>query len=198
MRTSRELLVYMVRHGESTWNVEGRVQGQTHHVPLTGLGITQARDVAARLATVPIQRLYTSDLLRAAQTAEVVSRATGIVAQADRRLRERSYGMLEGKPNHEVPMLGRRDGGVPPGGESFDAVVRRVGGLLDECLGDAECVGLDGIAMVTHGDTIRAALTWLTQHGGAATGKHAPGNGSVITVTFAVGLLQPVAQRLSR
>jgi len=199
MRTSRVLRVYLVRHGESTWNLEGRVQGQTQHVPLTGVGLTQARDVAARLATVPIQRLYTSDLLRAAQTAELVSRAIGVVAQPDGRLRERSYGRLEGRPNHEVPMLGRRDGGVPPGGESFGAVVRRVGELLDECVSLAASQELHSIAMVTHGDTIQAALTWLTQDGGTAIGRHPPGNGSVITTSVEVGRrLQPVAQRLSR
>jgi len=193
------LRVYLVRHGESTWNVEGRVQGQTHRVPLTGVGLAQARDVGTRLTTVPIQRLYTSDLLRAAQTAELVSKSIGVVPQPDRRLRERSYGTLEGRPNHEVPMLGRRDDGVPPGGESFGAVVRRVGGLLDECVGDAARLGLDGIAMVTHGDTIQAALTWLTQDGGTTIGQHTPGNGSVITASVEVARrLQPVAQRLSR
>ncbi len=196
MSPRRVLRIHLLRHGESTWNVEGRVQGQTLHVPLTHLGVTQARDVAARLATVPIQRLYTSDLVRAAQTAEHVANAIGVYARPDVRLRERSYGRLEGRPNHKVPMVGRNDG-LPPGGESFDAVVRRVGELFDECVGEAARLGLEGIAMVTHGDTIRAALTWLGQLEDA---RHRPGNGSVTSVTVEVG--QPeretVAQRLSR
>ena len=138
--STRLLRIYLVRHGESTWNVEGRVQGQTSHVPLTRVGVTQARDVAARLAAVPIQRLYTSDLVRAVQTAEHVSKAIGVDARPDVRLRERSYGMLEGRPNHEVPMLGRRDG-LPPGGETFGAVVRRVGELLGGVRGEAARLG---------------------------------------------------------
>ena len=178
--------VYLVRHGESTWNVEGRVQGQTSHVPLTRLGVTQARDVAARLATVPVQRLYTSDLVRAVQTAEHVSEAIGVDARPDVRLRERSYGLLEGRPNHEVPMLGRRDG-EPPEGETFGAVVRRVGELLDECVGEAARLGVFGVAMVTHGDTISAALTWLARHAGADVGRHLPGNGAVVSATMEVG-----------
>ncbi|HZJ04655.1 MAG TPA: histidine phosphatase family protein [Nocardioidaceae bacterium] len=200
MTASRVLRVYLVRHGQSTWNVEGRVQGQTHHVPLTGVGLTQARDVATRLAKAPIQRLYTSDLLRAVQTAEQVARAIGVKAQPESRLRERSYGVLEGRPNHEVPMLGRRDDGEPPGGESFRAVVRRVGGLLDECLADAARHGLDGIAMVTHGDTIQAALSCLKQDDNdTANGLRTPGNGSIIAATVELGRpQQPVSQRLSR
>ena len=193
------LRIHLVRHGESTWNVEGRVQGQTRHVPLTHLGVTQARDVAARLAAVPIHRLYTSDLVRAVQTAEHVAQAIGVDARPDVRLRERSYGMLEGRPNHEVPMLGRHDG-LPPGGETFGAVVRRVGGLLDECIDEAARLGLDGIAMVTHGDSIRAALTWLGQHEDAGVLHHRPGNGSVTTATVEAGRpeREPAAQRLSR
>lgn len=193
---TRVLRIHLVRHGESTWNVEGRVQGQTVHVPLTHLGVTQARDVAASLATFPIQRLYTSDLVRAVQTAEHVSKAIGVDARPDVRLRERSYGMLEGRPNREVPMLGRNDG-LPPRGETFGAVVRRVGELLDECVGEAFSLGLEGVAMVTHGDTIRAALTWLGQQEDA---RHRPGNGSVTSVSVVVGQpeREPVAQRLSR
>ena len=193
MSTRRLLRIHLVRHGESTWNVEGRVQGQTRHVPLTHLGVTQARDVAARLAAVPIQRLYTSDLMRAVQTAEHVSNAIGVDPLPDVRLRERSYGMLEGEPNDEVPMVGRNDG-LPPGGESFDAVVRRVGELLDECVSEG---GLEGVALVTHGDTIRAALTWLGQLEDA---RLRPGNGSVTSVSVEVGQpeREPMAARLSR
>lgn len=198
MTGPRVLRIHLVRHGQSTWNVEGRVQGQTDHVPLTTVGVTQALDVAAGLTTVPIQRLYTSDLLRAVQTAELVSRVIGVDAQPDGRLRERSYGVLEGRPNHEVPMLGRRDGGVPPGGESFGAVVRRVGGLLDECVDDAVRHGLTRIAMISHGDTIQAALSRLAGEGHIAAGARSPGNGSVVVATVELGRPQPVAQRLSR
>jgi broad specificity phosphatase PhoE len=195
--TETLLRIRLVRHGQSTWNAEGRVQGQTDHVPLTSVGLTQAQDVATRLATSPIRRLYTSDLLRAVQTAEIVSRAIGVDARRDGRLRERSYGVLEGRPNHEVPMLGRREGEVPPGGESFGDVVRRVGGLLGECVDHAVRHGPTEIAMITHGDTIRAALCWLGEDGHDPDGVLL-GNGGVVVAQFGVGRPQPVAQRLSR
>lgn len=188
------LRIRLVRHGQSTWNVEGRVQGQTVHVPLTAVGVAQAQEVATSLAALPIQRLYTSDLVRALQTAEVVSRATGLAVRSDARLRERGYGVLEGRPNHEVPMLGAREGGAPPGGESFGDVVRRVGGLLDECREDAVLDGLTEVAMVTHGDTIQAALSWL----GDASAGTVVTNGSVVVADVGVGRPQPVVQRLSR
>ncbi len=180
------LRILLVRHGQSTWNVQGRVQGQTHDVPLTDLGLEQAREVAARLAATSVDRLYTSDLLRAVQTADEVARATGLLPRPDRRLRERSYGLLEGRPSHAVPMLGSRDGSAPPGGESFQDVVRRVGGLLEECLADAAREGVDDIVMVTHGDTVAAALTWLGTEPGPSPVKD-PSNGSVTTVTVGAG-----------
>jgi broad specificity phosphatase PhoE len=175
------LRLLLVRHGESTWNVQGRVQGQTSHVPLTDLGRTQARDVAARLAAMSVQRLHTSDLLRAVQTADAIARTTGLETRPDRRLRERGYGLLEGRPSHAVPMLGSRDACAPPGGESFQDVVRRVGGLLEECLAEAAHDDLDGVVLVTHGDTIAAALCWLGRDPG-----NDPSNGSVTTVRVKV------------
>ena len=84
----------MVRHGETAWNAEGRVQGQTD-VPLSATGEAQARAVAAALAGERFDVLYASDLSRVRQTAAPAASALGLEVRLDARLRERHYGKFE-------------------------------------------------------------------------------------------------------
>jgi broad specificity phosphatase PhoE len=146
--------LFLVRHGESMWNRLGLVQGQTPDVPLTRVGHAQAREAARRLAPHRPARIWTSDQLRARQTADHIGAALGLVPRADSRLRERSYGRDEGRAVPEVPSLGRWDISSEDG-EAFAEVVTRVGDFLDEQQGD------EGMVVVTHGDTLRAAMSWL-------------------------------------
>jgi len=91
----------MVRHGETAWNAEGRVQGQTD-VPLNELGHAQARAVAAVLAGERFDAVYSSDLLRVRQTAEPTAGRLDLPVSYDPRLRERHYGMFERHTYAEV------------------------------------------------------------------------------------------------
>lgn len=84
----------MVRHGETAWNAEGRVQGQTD-VPLSSTGEAQARAVAAALAGERFAALYASDLSRVRQTAAPAAARLGLEPRLDARLRERHYGKFE-------------------------------------------------------------------------------------------------------
>lgn len=84
----------MVRHGETAWNAEGRVQGQTD-VPLSAVGEAQARAVRAALAGLRFDALYASDLARVRQTAAPSASALGLEPRLDARLRERHYGKFE-------------------------------------------------------------------------------------------------------
>jgi probable phosphoglycerate mutase len=84
----------MVRHGETAWNAEGRVQGQTD-VPLSAIGEAQARAVGAALAGLRFDALYASDLARVRQTAGPAAAALGLAPRLDARLRERHYGKFE-------------------------------------------------------------------------------------------------------
>ena len=93
--------ILLIRHGETTWNQEGRMQGQ-HDSPLTPLGLHQARQLARRLKGVAFTTLYSSDLGRAHQTARCVADATGHEIVADRELRERCFGIFEGLTNNEI------------------------------------------------------------------------------------------------
>ncbi len=88
--------ITFVRHGITDHNVEGRAQGHTQN-PLNELGVRQAKLVGKRLAGQPFDVFLSSDLLRARQTAEIISRETGLIIDAyDERLRERDRGQLSG------------------------------------------------------------------------------------------------------
>ena len=84
----------MVRHGETAWNAQGRVQGQTD-VPLSAVGESQARALRAALAGERFAALYASDLSRVRQTAAPVAALLGLPVRLEPRLRERHYGKFE-------------------------------------------------------------------------------------------------------
>ncbi|HLE66960.1 MAG TPA: histidine phosphatase family protein [Burkholderiales bacterium] len=101
-------ILWMVRHGETAWNAEGRVQGQTD-VPLNEAGFAQARAVAAALSGERFTAIYSSDLLRVTQTAEPIAQALALPVRLDARLRERHYGMFETLTYAEVKVLHPED-----------------------------------------------------------------------------------------
>ena len=91
---------YIVRHGETEWNVSLRMQGQSDS-PLTKVGIKQAEDLANSLRHIVFDAVFSSDLLRAQKTAEIVTQEKKIVVKTTEALRERSFGRFEGKPSAE-------------------------------------------------------------------------------------------------
>jgi probable phosphoglycerate mutase len=95
-------LVYLIRHGETHWNTEKRLQGQLNS-PLTGEGIRQATLLAGRLSSVQFDAVYTSDLERAQQTAKIItSQADTVAMTLDDRIRERHFGCFQGLTWEEI------------------------------------------------------------------------------------------------
>ncbi len=88
------LQVYLVRHGETQWNAERRIQGQSDS-PLTEKGVQQAWQVAERARTLGITHVITSDLGRTQQTARIIADACGCDVMLEPRLRELDMGVLE-------------------------------------------------------------------------------------------------------
>ncbi len=118
--------LWLVRHGETVWNREGRQQGHLDS-PLTDLGVRQAQAIADALADLTFNGLYSSDLGRAMQTADFISRRTGLPVTAEPLLRERHLGFFEGmtwleaEARHPAAVASFRTGDadfVIPGGES--------------------------------------------------------------------------------
>lgn len=87
---------YIVRHGETEWNVAGIMQGQSDS-PLTKNGISQAKNLAKKLKSVKFDEVFSSDLLRAKRTAEIIAAEKKIAIKTTEILRERSFGRFEGK-----------------------------------------------------------------------------------------------------
>jgi probable phosphoglycerate mutase len=157
---------YLVRHGQSEWNVQRLTQGQTAHPRLTALGSEQARRAArsieddlARLGLEGV-RIVSSDLVRAVETAEVVSARLAAPVVLDPRLREQHLGHLEGRSYEETWAFADTVDWSDPwspiaGGECLMEVHERMRAALDEHRGGAPTV------LVSHGDAIRAAIAHL-------------------------------------
>ncbi|WP_448642223.1 histidine phosphatase family protein [Geodermatophilus sp. URMC 63] len=175
---ARPLTLLLVRHGQSEWNAAGLMQGQTAHVPLTGLGHEQAAAAARELAVLRPGALLSSDLRRAVQTAEHCARATGLPFTTTAALREQGYGVLEGRPSRELwDVVDWTDPHwAAEGGESLAQLHARVADLLAELqvTPPADVVGL-----VTHGDTIRAVQAVAAGLGPDRLPAVTPHNGSV-------------------
>ncbi len=99
----------VIRHGETAWNLEARIQGHTD-IPLNEHGRWQAERLALALADEGVDAIYTSDLQRARDTAQAVARATGLTLQLDQGLRERNFGRLEGMTQNQVALLWPEEG----------------------------------------------------------------------------------------
>jgi broad specificity phosphatase PhoE len=175
---ARPLTLLLVRHGQSEWNAAGLLQGQTPDVPLTELGHAQAAAAAAELADLRPGALLSSDLLRAVQTAEHCARATGLPLVTSAALREQGYGELEGRPSRELwDVVDWTDPHwSAPGGESLTELHARVQAFVKELAAEPPA---DVIALVTHGDTIRAAQAVVAGRGPDALPVVTPHNGTV-------------------
>lgn len=143
----------LVRHGESTWNAEGRWQGHADP-PLSAAGIAQARAAAAALAGVAA--IWCSDLARARQTAELCA-PDGLEVRTDGRLRERDVGEWTGltRDTIEERYPGWIARGLRPDGWEDDAAVARRAGPALRSIASALGPGAHAL-VVSHGGLIRA------------------------------------------
>ncbi|MGD0313194.1 MAG: histidine phosphatase family protein [Acidimicrobiales bacterium] len=152
--------LWLVRHGETNWNALGWVQGQTDGSRLTRNGRRQIRRVATLLEDQGIECVYSSDLHRALQTAEIVAERLGREIRIDRQLRERSFGTAEGAPSTRLSFeyTGIRKGKVVDararfvGGESLLEVHNRCAQFLHRL--SHRPPGGD-VAVIAHGGSIR-------------------------------------------
>jgi broad specificity phosphatase PhoE len=147
----------LVRHGETDWNRDGRWQGHsdTH---LNDVGREQARRVAAELDSADV--IYTSDLARARETADIIAAALDVDVRTDPRLRERSFGAWEGLSAPEIEEqfadeLARwrvGDGAGAADAEPFEAFAGRVRAFVDDTVARHPD---ETVLVVAHGGSIR-------------------------------------------
>jgi 2,3-bisphosphoglycerate-dependent phosphoglycerate mutase len=171
MLATTDQTLWLVRHGESTWNTLGLAQGHCDQARLTPRGIRQAWAVVGQLCDRPIGALYASDLHRVMETAAPLASVLGLPVHRDIRLRERCLGVLEGTPAALIsPAFTGLDADrvidpdtSPPDGESLRDFYRRVAGfaadLREQGLREQEPAG--EIAVVAHGGTLRMLDAYL-------------------------------------
>jgi broad specificity phosphatase PhoE len=159
----RRRRILIARHGQTEWNALGKLQGISD-IPLNELGREQATALAAKLAGEAIATIWTSDLSRARQTAEIVATSRGLAAPViERDLRERGVGVFEGLTRddcatHHPEAWQRWQAAThaPPGGEERPDAVERMRRVLTKI---AAATSTDApVLAVTHGGLMRL---WL-------------------------------------
>lgn len=144
-------MLLLARHGETDWNREGRMQGHADP-PLNARGREQARDLAARLAGFRLDAIYSSDLRRALETAQIVAEALGLRVTPDPGLREIDVGSWEGLTRAEIEE--RFPGAhAPEDGEPREAFRARVVAAVER-IAHAHPDG--EVLVVAHGGLVRA------------------------------------------
>lgn len=158
------ITLYLVRHGETTYNAEGRIQGHTD-APLSALGVKQAEAVAGRLSKETFTAIYSSDLGRASSTADIIAANHNLPVNTTPLIRESNLGVLQGLTRAEVeeryptnlhewrrnPLTMR-----PPGAETQEDVITRCADFLLN-ISNTHKDG-DKILVVGHGGSLRGII----------------------------------------
>ena len=161
------MLLHCIRHGESTFNAEGRVQGHLN-VPLSELGLRQATAVADACKELNAEAIYSSPLLRARQTADAIAATLGLAIIEEPGLVEINVGIFQGRLRKDLDRecpedLARWRSGDPdyvvPGGESRRALMRRGRAVLESIAGNT----YGRVIVVSHGTILAAAFKALLE-----------------------------------
>ena len=163
--TGRPPLLVLIRHGQSTWNESRTVQGQQDDSVLTTAGRGQALRAASELRTYAFDAAISSDLRRTVETASIIGERLNLDVTTTTALRERSYGVYEGKLLASLPphLAGFANGIVhdadarPEGGESLRDLYIRTAAFIGQLLAERPHRRL---LLVTHGGVVRAARAY--------------------------------------
>jgi 2,3-bisphosphoglycerate-dependent phosphoglycerate mutase len=156
------MLMFCIRHGESTYNAQGRVQGHLN-IPLSALGRRQAAALAEVCSDWGAEAIYCSPLLRARETAEPIAAALGLAVREESRLIEIKVGIFQGHSRSDLDRIcpeeyARWRSGDPdyevPGGESRRALMQRGREVL-ESIAQAD---YGRVIVVSHGAILAAAF----------------------------------------
>ena len=153
------MILYTIRHGQTIWNAENRVCGRTD-IPLTGLGMQQAREAGRKLADEHIDVMIVSPMLRARQTADIIDGFIGVGYKTEERLLEQNYGTFEGCQRDDAEYIRVKSEFAYrlPGGESPLDLCHKVYGLIEELNSK---YGDKRVLLVCHGGVCRMIHTYF-------------------------------------
>lgn len=184
--------VLAIRHGETAWNVDSRIQGQLD-IPLNATGIWQARRLASAMAGEAIDAVYSSDLSRARETARGIAEAVGVPLVLDVGLRERGFGTFEGRtfkeieqelPEQSLRWRHREPDFAPGDGESLNVFYARVVSTATRL---AEAHPGQTVVMVAHGGVLDCLYRAATRIELQAPRTWQLGNTSVNRLLYTAG-----------
>lgn len=148
--------IYVVRHGQTDYNINGLFQGRKD-IPLNSVGIKQAEETAQKFKNIPVDIILVSPLTRAKETAKYISNVTGIKPVIEQDLIERNFGDMEGKPNREecnIKMLLDYEKNYNICNvEPIQSLFKRVSDCLDKIID--KYMGKN-VVLVTHGGVAQA------------------------------------------
>ncbi len=151
------MIIYLVRHGETDWNRQNRLQGK-EDIELNENGIRQSAECAGVFAGVPIDCILTSPLKRAGKTAQIIAEKLGIASViVEEGLTERDFGRLSGLTPEERQVL--LDARTELRAQPLDDVIKQFTGVLDRYVSRRE---YRNIVAVSHGASINAVLSHLS------------------------------------
>lgn len=156
-------MIYIVRHGETNYNKEKRMQGQTD-IELNETGRSLAKDIAEQFKDIKIDEIVASDLRRASETAEIVNQYHELPIRLDKRLREFNYGTIEGRLRDEItPETWTRYNKDPHSfeAETMEDIFKRVSDFWNEL--SLNCKNKN-ILVVSHGGPIKISKYYF-DHG---------------------------------
>ena len=160
------MILYCVRHGESTYNVEGRLQGQSDEPRLSPLGLKHAQALVAALGQLKIDAIYSSPLTRARETAQPLADALGLPVAYDDRLKEIDIGVFQGTlaaelgdrfPQEAARWRSQNPDYRIPNGESRRELMQRAEAAFQAI----HATGHAQVAVVAHGGVLAAAFKAL-------------------------------------
>ncbi len=182
-----QTIIYLVRHGETMWNKEKRMQSRTD-IPLSPIGVRQVERLSKKLSNIQFAAVYSSDLTRAVATAEIIRAGRDIPQFRSLLLREKEYGILEGKRLSDLQdfqtrsdmLVGRKSFMYKyhPSMESDEEVAERIFDYLRSV--SSKHYG-EKILAISHSSAIRAFLLRI----GFANDFELP-HGSVLNTAYVV------------
>ena len=166
--------LYIIRHGQTDWNVQGRIQGR-QDIPLNAAGRSQAQMLAKGMEKRPVTAIYSSPQLRAMETAKALAGNQGVEVIPLPELVEIGYGDWEGRTASEILTKERK----PPGGETLNQVDARCKKAWERIKGEIK----GDTAVVAHGGTLAHFIVHLLE-GRPDAAEIVVGNASITTIEY--------------
>ncbi|HSX39664.1 MAG TPA: histidine phosphatase family protein [Candidatus Saccharimonadales bacterium] len=185
----------LIRHGETPANIINVLHKVNDQDQLTELGIKQMSETAKKLKESEVNALYSSNEIRAKQSADILGNHLNIDVQSSNDLKERNWGSFSGRPWLEVKEileqlpLEERYNFTPPNGESWQSFEARLVPAINEIVNN----NLDKkVVVVTHGGSIRALMPYLLNIPKEESFKYYPRNASVSIFEFEEAKINPL------